>query len=188
MQPEGESLPNEDVPDEFDSDFDAGVEADEKEDPKKYIQQLCGKLSQSLRNYNNEQPQPDTELNKYVAGMINNAASEGLSPEDVKEIIDKIESGEEGGNVLQPLKDKIDEYKKVYACGPNRMLQAVTNLCIEKNVPIEVSLDEQMGCGVGACLGCIIVLDVDGKKVKKRCCVEGPIFNGKNIDWDALIR
>ena len=81
------------------------------------------------------------------------------------------------------------EYEKIYACGPNRMLQAVTNLCSENDVPIDVSLDEQMGCGVGACLGCMItVIEENGEKVMKRCCVEGPIFDGTKIDWDSLIR
>ncbi len=93
------------------------------------------------------------------------------------------------GNVTVPLKDKIKEYEKIYACGPNRMLQAVTNLCSENDVPIDVSLDEQMGCGVGACLGCMItVIEENGEKVMKRCCVEGPIFDGTKIDWDSLIR
>lgn len=92
------------------------------------------------------------------------------------------------GNVTVPLKDKIKEYKKIYACGPNRMLQAVTSLCSENNIFIDVSLDEQMGCGVGACLGCMITLIENGEKVMKRCCVEGPIFDGTKIDWDSLIR
>ncbi len=92
------------------------------------------------------------------------------------------------GNVIIPLKDKIKEYKKVYACGPNRMLHAVTSICIENNIPIDVSLDEQMGCGVGACLGCMITIIENGQKVMKRCCVEGPIFDGMKIDWNALIR
>ena len=92
------------------------------------------------------------------------------------------------GNVTVPLKDRIKEYQKVYACGPNRMLQAVTNLCAENEVPIDVSLDEQMGCGVGACLGCMITVIENGEKVMKRCCVEGPIFDGTKIDWYSLIR
>lgn len=124
----------------------------------------------------------------------------GRSAEDIlmldtlKEICDEVyittDDGSLGikGNVLVPLKDKIKEYAKVYACGPNRMCQAVTNLCIEENIPIDVSLDEQMGCGVGACLGCMIQLNVNGETIKKRCCVEGPIFDGKQVDWDALIR
>lgn len=74
----------------FDSNFDAGVEADEESDPKRYIQQLTGKLSQSLRSYNSELPTPDADLNKYVAGMINKQAVDGLNDEDVKEILSKI--------------------------------------------------------------------------------------------------
>ena len=79
---------------QFDADFDAGVEADENSDPKRFIQQLAGKLSQSLRKYNEGLPNPDVDLNKYVAGMANNAAVEGLPPEDVEEIISKIKSDE----------------------------------------------------------------------------------------------
>lgn len=80
--------------DEYDTDFNAGVEADEDSDPKRYIQQLTGKLSQKLRTYNSELPSPDTDLNKYVAGMINKQAIEGLDNKDVKEILSKIKSDE----------------------------------------------------------------------------------------------
>ena len=52
------------MPTDFDSNFDAGVEADEETDPKRFIQQLTGKLSQSLNSYNNENGEPDTELGK----------------------------------------------------------------------------------------------------------------------------
>lgn len=76
----------------YDSNFDAGVDADEETDPKRYIQQLTGKLSQSLRTYNEQQPQPDTDLNKYVAGMITKQASEGLTKADIDEIISKLNS------------------------------------------------------------------------------------------------
>lgn len=79
----------------FDSNFDAGVEADEESDPKRYIQQLAGKLSQSLRSYNSELPTPDADLNKYVAGMINKQAVDGLNNEDVKEILSKIKGDDE---------------------------------------------------------------------------------------------
>lgn len=80
---------------EFDANFDPGVEADEEQDPKKFIQQLTGKLSQSLRKYNENNGQPDADLNKYVAGMIAKQAMEGLSQEDADEIIDKIKSDED---------------------------------------------------------------------------------------------
>lgn len=79
---------------QFDTDFDAGVDADENEDPKKYIQQLTGKLSQTLRNYNENLPKPDVDLNKYVVGMINKQATNGLNDNDIKEIMDKLNSDE----------------------------------------------------------------------------------------------
>ena len=90
----------------FESDFDPGVDADENSDPKKYIQQLCGKLSQSLRKYNRDLPQPDEELCKYVAGMILKQTTDGLTDGDKKDIIDKVnckgndspDNSEDGGN------------------------------------------------------------------------------------------
>jgi len=88
-------MPQQEEPqEEFGADFDAGVEANEDEDPKKYIQQLTGKLSQSLRNYNEGLPKPDAELSKYVAGMIIKQAVDGLSQEDVADIMDKVENDE----------------------------------------------------------------------------------------------
>lgn len=92
-----------------DEQFDAGVEADENSDPKRYIQQLAGKLSQSLRKYNEGLPNPDVDLNKYVAGMANDAAVEGLSPEDVEEIINKIKSDENSDSENQETpQDNVD--------------------------------------------------------------------------------
>ena len=81
---------DEGMPTEFDSNFDAGVEADEDTDPKKYIQQLTGKLSQSLNSYNNENGEPDTELGKYVLGMLVKQGTKGMGEKDKKEIIKKI--------------------------------------------------------------------------------------------------
>ena len=80
---------------QFDTNFDAGVEADEEQDPKKYIQQLTGKLSQTLRKFNDNNGQPDVDLNKYVAGMIVKQAMEGLSPDDADEIIEKVKADED---------------------------------------------------------------------------------------------
>ena len=80
---------------QFDTNFDAGVEADEEQDPKKFIQQLTGKLSQSLRKFNDDNGQPDVDLCKYVAGMIVKQAMNGLSQEDADEIIDKVKADED---------------------------------------------------------------------------------------------
>lgn len=85
---------------QFDTNFDAGVQADEDSDPKTFIQQLTGKLSTSLRKYNEQLPQPDVDLDKYVAGMILKQAINGLSDKDANEILKKVKPTEpsaEGG-------------------------------------------------------------------------------------------
>lgn len=93
---------------EFDTNFDAQVDADENTDPKKYIQQLTGKLSQSLRKYNSGLPQPDEELSKYVAGMILKQSTEGLTDGDKKEIIDKV-NGSESDNEMIDSGDSVEQ-------------------------------------------------------------------------------
>lgn len=93
----------------FDTNFDAGVDADENTDPKKFIQQLTGKLSQSLRKYNNDLPKPDEELSKYVAGMILKQTTDGLTDSDKKDIIDKVNgngSDNDSGDDMPPMEDQ----------------------------------------------------------------------------------
>ena len=81
--------PNGGMDNQFDSNFDAGVEADEESDPKHYIQQLTGKLSQSINSFNSEQG-PDAGLCKYVASMIIAATCKNLDEKAKKELIEKI--------------------------------------------------------------------------------------------------
>lgn len=81
---------NDDMGGEFDTNFDAGINADEDSDPKKYIQQLTGKLSQKLRSFNQEEQ--DSDLNKYVLGMIAAQAGKGLDDEDKKDVIAKLQN------------------------------------------------------------------------------------------------
>ena len=65
---------------------------DNENDPKKEIQKLSGKLSQELRNYNNDQETPDTDLNKYVAGMIIPQATKSMTSDEKAEVINKIKN------------------------------------------------------------------------------------------------
>ena len=96
---------------EFDTNFDAGVEADEDSDPKKYIQQLTGKLSQSLRTYNNENGD-DAELSKYVGKMIVKQAAKGLDDAGKKDLIKTINttSSDESENDDEGLDDSMDDF------------------------------------------------------------------------------
>ncbi len=75
---------------------------------------------------------------------------------------------------------------QVYACGPNPMLKAVSLLMMERGVPCQVSLEAQMACGDGACLGCVIEARVEHEGEKMlRVCADGPVFDCRAIDWPA---
>lgn len=71
--------------------FDAGVEADEESDPKKYIEQLTGKLGQSLRKYNEQNGQPDLELEKFaINSLISATHTSEMDDNDREDIINKV--------------------------------------------------------------------------------------------------
>lgn len=65
-------------------------------------------------------------------------------------------------------------YEAVYACGPTPMLAYIQKICQAVGVKCWLSMEAHMACGVGVCLGCVI----DTTEGKKRCCKEGPVFDG----------
>lgn len=67
----------------------------------------------------------------------------------------------------------------IYACGPRPMLKEIALISKEKNIPAQISLEEHMACGIGACLGCV----VNTKDGYKRVCKDGPVFEAKKIIW-----
>lgn len=73
-------------------------------------------------------------------------------------------------------------YDAVLACGPKPMLRNVAKVAQEFGVPCQVSMEERMGCGVGACLVCACDMK-DGSR--KHVCKDGPVFDSKEVDWDA---
>ena len=94
------------------------------------------------------------------------------------------------GLVTEPLdawlsaegKDRTPEF---FACGPNGMLQAVGERAIRGGWKAWLSMDRNMGCGVGACLTCVQkIRQEDGSWQWKRCCKEGPVFEAREIVWE----
>jgi dihydroorotate dehydrogenase electron transfer subunit len=87
------------------------------------------------------------------------------------------------GNISEPLEKllKTGEYEAVFACGPKPMLKAVVSLAERYNTPCEVSLEERMACGVGACLGCACKTVKDGSEIYSHVCKDGPVFDGKAV-------
>jgi dihydroorotate dehydrogenase electron transfer subunit len=68
----------------------------------------------------------------------------------------------------------------VYACGPNPMLRAVSERCVELELPVQVAVEERMACGIGVCFTCVLPIRgaKDGSVRMKRACIDGPVFNG----------
>ena len=77
------------------------------------------------------------------------------------------------GNVMSEAEALIESknFDMVYCCGPERMMEAVANLCRMHKIPCQVSIERYMKCGVGVCGSCAI----DGKLT----CIDGPVFSGE---------
>jgi dihydroorotate dehydrogenase electron transfer subunit len=83
----------------------------------------------------------------------------------------------------QAKKFKGNEKYHLYACGPAPMLKALAGIVTSKKFICEVSLEARMGCGFGACWGCV----VKTKRPKlpyQRVCQEGPVFRLEDIAWE----
>lgn len=74
-------------------------------------------------------------------------------------------------------------YDGVLACGPRAMLQAVAAQAQTYDVPCQVSLEERMGCGVGACLVCACRTTSHGIEKMSHVCKDGPVFNAQEVLW-----
>lgn len=69
----------------------------------------------------------------------------------------------------------------IYTCGPHVMLKAVVELADKYNIPCQVSLEERMGCGVGACLVCACKAVKNGTEYFAHVCKDGPVFESGSV-------
>lgn len=88
------------------------------------------------------------------------------------------------GFVTQPLTEMItNNIDTVYACGPMPMLKGIAEICSQNNVNCEISLEERMACGIGACLGCACRTIKNDEEYFAHVCKDGPVFNAKEVIW-----
>lgn len=87
------------------------------------------------------------------------------------------------GFVTEPLKEYLKQEKPniIYACGPRPMLAAVIDIAKEYGIRCQVSLEERMGCGVGACLGCACRTVKDGEEHLTHVCKDGPVYESDEV-------
>lgn len=117
----------------------------------------------------------------HLSTLDGSTGEKGLATGKVQERLSQIfEQTEQIGEIGRTVKIN------VATCGPKGMMQVVTELCAKYDVPVEASLEERMGCAVGACLGCVCTLkDESGAHIHKKVCQDGPVFQGKAVVWNA---
>jgi len=81
-----------------------------------------------------------------------------------------------------------DRPAKIIGCGPPAMLAALATIVEQYHVPCDVSLENHMACGFGACYSCVApIRQADGSTDLRRVCVEGPVVPAGLVDWPRLV-
>jgi dihydroorotate dehydrogenase electron transfer subunit len=143
------------------------------------------------------------EDSKKAYVYINELSKIGLNPD---EIFLSRESAEKEENLSKKISSDnyhvglvVDQYNSyltrlkqtesimILACGPKPMLIALKNIASRFNIPMKVLLEKRMGCGIGVCMSCVCRTRKDSKGSRySRVCVDGPLFDSKEIDWENL--
>ena len=82
---------------------------------------------------------------------------------------------------LQALDESERREVEIFSCGPHPMLEAVSQLALEFDIPCQISLEEFMACGVGGCAGCVVSVLTDSGQTMQRVCVDGPVFDARQV-------
>jgi dihydroorotate dehydrogenase electron transfer subunit len=92
------------------------------------------------------------------------------------------------GNAVELAADAISREPAdvIFSCGPTPMLRAAQKLAGEYGIPHYVSLENRMGCGLGACRACVVPTRLDGSSPYRTVCHDGPVFDAADLVWDAL--
>jgi dihydroorotate dehydrogenase electron transfer subunit len=114
--------------------------------------------------------------------------------EKIKDICSKVfictDDGSEGyrGLVTEKFGEDVSSYEpgtsNIYACGPRPMFKQLSKLLAGNPISCQILMEERMACGVGACLGCTVLLNgAEGQGAHARACIDGPVFNIRDVHW-----
>ena len=95
------------------------------------------------------------------------------------------------GYAIELVKEILDNNKidMIMTCGPKIMMKGIVAEALKRNIKCQVSMEERMACGIGACLACVCKIKYaeDEKFTNKRVCIDGPVFDiseGSEVDWE----
>lgn len=138
--------------------------------PMLYASKICGKNGIVITGFRNKEAvilQDDFVKNGSQVILTTDDGSAGIH-----------------GFVTQALQDVIGQAEMICACGPTPMLKAISKIADENNILCQISLEERMACGIGACLGCAVLVNRnDGTQTYKHVCKDGPVFLSKEVVW-----
>lgn len=95
----------------------------------------------------------------------------------------------ETGRVTDPIRKLIEEKQVdvIYSCGPMAMLRAISELTAGTEVVHQCAVEEAMACGIGICMTCVLpVMDESGKVAMLRSCIDGPVMDGSQVQWQMV--
>lgn len=106
--------------------------------------------------------------------------------EAVGQVFMASEDGRHGvkGNVMDAIREYAIQGEVIYACGPTPMLRAIQAYAKEHRIEAQISLEEKMACGIGACLACVCKseeTDAHSHVNNKRICKDGPVFDAGEV-------
>jgi hypothetical protein len=87
------------------------------------------------------------------------------------------------GTVIDAIRENDLKADIIYSCGPMPMLKGVAAICKENGAFCEISLEERMACGIGACLGCACRTKRNDEEYFAHVCKDGPVFNAEEVLW-----
>ena len=87
------------------------------------------------------------------------------------------------GNALEAFKNDSFTPDCIYTCGPYGMLKAIAGHAAASDIACQVSMEERMGCGIGACVGCAVAIKKGNDFTYKKVCKDGPVFEAKEVLW-----
>lgn len=107
--------------------------------------------------------------------------------EAVGDVVISTEDGSFGtkGNVIDAIKEQGVEGSIIYACGPTPMLRGIKAYAEEMGIEAQISMEERMACGIGACLACVCKskdVDAHSHVHNKRVCKDGPVFDAREVE------
>ena len=124
---------------------------------------------------------------RAVLGFRNQGAV--ILEEDFQAVCETFVTTDDGsyarhGFVTDVLQELLADATGVAACGPKAMLKAIATLAEDAGLPCQVSMEERMGCGIGACLVCACALKAENGETRYgHVCKDGPVFDAKEVAW-----